>query len=494
MKKIIWSFCVIVSGFLARAEEGDLQAFFYYTSYFSVEQGPFIETYLTIIGNSAVFSKNENGKLQAKVEITILFKKEDKIADFRKYVLKSPEVDSSTASFPNFIDQQRLSLPNGHYDIELKASDMNAGKKVFDYHDVIVINYNTENCEFSGIELVESYTPTKEINILSKCGYDLVPYVSDFFPENIEMINFYTELYNADKIVKNDEIFLLRYIIESADTKKPLSDFMKFQRQKAGKLNVLLGRMPIKELPSGNYNLVVEARNRENQLLVAKKMYFQRSNPKYSIKLEDVYSLKVDETFISTVNNLDTLRDYVKCLYPISDFNEIKFAENLLNQSDILLYQQFLYGFWLKRNNTNPNGEWMKYKSSVFYVNKKYGMQIRKGYETDRGRVYLQYGAPNSINMNEHEPGNYPYEIWHYYHIGEQSNCKFIFYNPDLVGNDYRLLHSDAKGEIYDKNWQLTLAKRVIEPGYILEEGGNSGTRQIDYYGNHSFDDFKNPK
>ena len=479
---------------LARAGEGGLQAYFYYTTFYTAEQGPYVETYLTVIGNTAVFTKNENGKLQAQVEITIVFNKDEKIVNFKKYILKSPEVEINTVNFPNFIDQQRMIVPNGTYSLELKATYLNTAKKVFEYQDSLSISYNNEKCEFSGIELVENVKPSTEKNILTKCGYDLIPYVSDFFPENIDVITFYTELYNSNKVIKSDDLFLMRYIIESADTQKPLSDYMKFQRQKASDVNVLLGRMPVNELPSGNYNLVVEARNRENQLIAVKKMYFQRSNPKFSVKLEDVASTKVEGTFISTITNIDTLREYVKCLRPVSDNNEIKFADNLLNQVDIKLYQQYIYTFWLKRNSVNPESEWLSYKSKVYFVNKKYGMQIKKGYETDRGRIFLQYGPPNSMTRNEHEPTNYPYEVWHYYHIKEQSNCKFVFYNPDLVGNEYWLLHSDVKGEIYDKNLELTLSKRILKPDYILEEGGNSGNSQIDYYGNHSFDDFKNPK
>ncbi|MCX6257515.1 MAG: GWxTD domain-containing protein [Bacteroidia bacterium] len=494
MRTIILFICLLISGLAVYPATGNLKAYLYYCTFNNPEKGPFIETYITIIGNSAVFVKNGNGKLQASVEITIIFSKEDKVVDFRKYVLKSPEIEDNAVEFPNFIDQQRISLACGDYKIDLKATDQNGDKKVFEYHNTVDINYSKENIEFSGIELVESCKPSVEQNILSKCGYDLVPYVSDFFPENIEVITFYCELYNTGKVLKNDEMFLLRYLIESSETEKPMSEFMKFQRQKAENVNVLIGKMSIKELPSGNYNLVIEARNRDNQLLTVKKMFFQRSNPGYSVKMEDISALKVEGSFISLTTNRDSLKEYIKCLYPISDIKEIEFGDNLLKLGDTKLMQQFIINFWSNKNPADPAGAWMAYKIKVNAVNKNYSVQIKKGYETDRGRVYLQYGPPNSITTSDHEPNNYPYEVWQYYHIGDQSNCKFIFYNPELVGNEYWLLHSDVKGEISDKNWQLTLAKRTRSPSDILIEGADPNSSQLNNFGNHSFDNFKNPK
>ena len=86
-----------------------------------------------------------------------------------------------------------------------------------------------------------------------------------------------------------------------------------------------------------------------------------------------------------------------------------------------------------------------------------YGSSIKKGYVSDRGRVYLQYGAPDNTVRSVFSNDTYPYEIWHYYVLGNQRDKRFVFYNPELTGNDFFLLHSDAKGEIYTVNWQYKL-------------------------------------
>lgn len=57
----------------------------------------------------------------------------------------------------------------------------------------------------------------------------------------------------------------------------------------------------------------------------------------------------------------------------------------------------FLYNFFRQINPSNPNGEWAYYMENVKYVNDRYSTSIKKGYDTEMGRVYLVYGKPDKI-------------------------------------------------------------------------------------------------
>jgi hypothetical protein len=82
----------------------------------------------------------------------------------------------------------------------------------------------------------------------------------------------------------------------------------------------------------------------------------------------------------------------------------------------------------------------------------------RHGFETDRGRVYLQYGPPTELHESRFEAGTKPYEIWQYNIIpNNETNVVFVFYDDDLVSNDYHLIHSTATGEVYNEQWKLYL-------------------------------------
>jgi GWxTD domain-containing protein len=196
----------------------------------------------------------------------------------------------------------------------------------------------------------------------------------------------------------------------------------------------------------------------------------------------------IDNTFISSITDADTLADYIACLRPISNAMQTTWQDNQLKGANTKLMQQFFFNFWYNKNPQNPDESWQAYKAQVKAVDRYYGDKFTKGYTTERGRVYLQYGVPNSVNRNEHEPDAYPYEIWHYYKLKNQSNIKFVFYNPNLAGNDYRLLHSDANGELHNPNWNIELYKRNTN------DNDFDNVKREQNFGNHSQETYDNPK
>lgn len=435
-----------------QSKSSDLSVYYYYSPFYSAEVGNYIETYLTVVGNSAEFTKEENGKYKAMVEITMLFNQDGQVKEFRKYNLKSPEVND-TSSKPNFIDLQRINLKEGLYNFELKVKDLqNANSKEFVFHDIITIAHNPKEIQFSGVEYLEKFSPTKESNPLTRNGYDMVPYVADFYPSNIKNFAFYLEIYNTIVVFGEGQEFLLQYYIESISQQKPSTYYTRTKKQKAASVIPLMGEFSIDGLETGNYNFVVEIRNKENKVVSTKKSFFQRSNPKQKIQWENLDQVNVMQTFVEGITSVDTLLEYINELYPISDGADLTYAQNAIKSRDLSYMQKYFYAFWKAKNYSLPEEEWKKYKEQVDYVNKLYGSQIKKGYESDRGRVYLQYGAPNNTTQNNSSNNINPYEIWHYYIIDNQRDGVFLFYNPEIMGKDYTLIYSNAKKELCKPN------------------------------------------
>jgi GWxTD domain-containing protein len=487
MKKIIiFVFCSIISFSLSAKS---LQAYLSYTTFNSPTDGPYIETYLTVLGSSVDYVKKDNGKFQATVEIMMIFKKDGVIKDFKKTNLLSPEIDDTSKLDFTFVDQQRFLLPNGNYSVEIQLSDKNVKDAVpYKTIETLSVDFPKDSLSVSGIQLVESYKISTSPGVLTKNGYDLVPFAINFYPQKITKLTFYSEIYNTDKVFTSEtDKFIVNYYIESFETGKYLSDFYRFKKESPKSVVVLFSEFDISALPSGNYNLVIEVKNKENKAVAYNKLFFQRSNPGVQLKLSDIAAIDVSNTFADKIKNLDTLKDYVKSTYPISTQIEKSFAENHVKNSDFKILQQYFYNFWVNRNPAYPEKAWAQYAKEVEKVNLKFKTTIKRGYETDRGRVYLQYGPPNSITESVNEPSAYPYEIWHYYTLNNQKNKKFVFYNTDLVTNDYELLHSDAIGELSDPAWQMKLVKRntsTSNPDQIKGE---------DHFGGKSDDYFKNP-
>jgi hypothetical protein len=141
----------------------------------------------------------------------------------------------------------------------------------------------------------------------------------------------------------------------------------------------------------------------------------------------------------------------------------------------------------VSRKEEEPAKAWRQHKRLVDRANEEYEGTYEHGFQTDRGRVMVQYGEPDRIQKRTNKAHSYPYEIWQYYEIGRFTNKRFVFYDPDLVGNDYRLLHSDMPGELRNRRWRRDLQDRQNVMDDVDEE------RPRDHYGREVDDLFRNP-
>jgi GWxTD domain-containing protein len=486
---------VLILWALFASANAQITAYFSRCMFNTPENKPYIETYISILGKSVVFKKNAKGKFQGMVEVGVLFSQDGQIRASRKYNLLSPE-QNDTLNRPPFIDQQRFQLDTGNYELEMMITDKNISGKTFSMKEKIHVAFPETRVNISDVEMLVSFTKTEAKGPLTKNGFDLVPYTSDFYPENVTDISFYAEVYNTKTVLGENEKFLISYYIESYERKQQLSKYSVFKKETTGPVNILLSKLNIADLPSGNYNLVVDIKNKTNELVAQKKVFFQRKNPnaKIGIDVQDLAVISVENTFASRITGKDTLAECLRSLRPLASFAEKGFLDNQLKLADEKLMQQFLYNFWQSRSKLAPEEAWNKYHQDVKAVNAKFGTYNYKGYETDRGRVYLQYGPPDKRDVEPSEPNAYPYEIWVYYKLNDksglnpsQSNKQFIFYNRDLASNNYQILHSDALSEMHDANWQMKLHARTVQSNDFEHKDAP------EHFGGNAADEFKNP-
>ena len=144
----------------------------------------------------------------------------------------------------------------------------------------------------------------------------------------------------------------------------------------------------------------------------------------------------------------------------------------------------------------NPEVEWLKYKERIDYVQATFTYMRTPGIHTDRGRVYLQYGPPDYVrdeknfvsvrrlekthsgtpvqmrqtgedasNQFETESQGHvyylPYQIWRYNNLPTQ----------DANRVSYRLLNSNARGEVQDPGWERRLCRNQLGDNVVGEVG-----------------------
>lgn len=454
------------------------------------EASQYVETYMTFDKGSLVYVKGEKD-FTATISITVLFKQGESIKNYGKYSLTSPAEADTTNLNGFFMDMQRYSLPNGTYSLEVVLEDENnKAATPYKVEDQLIVDLPDKFC-FSSIIGLESYSKVNNDSQTAKNGYELIPMIMPYYPETLNKLTFYAEIYNAKKQLGDNEKYLLNTYICAFENNAKLNNFYFTKRMNAKDIDVIISSMDITNLPSGNYYLVLEARDRNNEVIGLNRYFFQRSNPNYQIDNSMLASINTDEVFSGKINDLDTIREYIRTLSPISTAVEKDYAAELVKTDDLQTMQQYFYTFWSSRNKIDPKQAWLDYYAQVQRVNASFNTLNNKGYATDRGIVFLKYGAPDRIVQSYSEPGAYPYEIWHYYTLGSQRNKKFVFMTLDIVTNDFKLIHSDAVGELNNFRWTTEIYKRTYGTYY---DYGVDNAAAPDSYGDKAKDYYDNPR
>lgn len=464
MKKLTLLFTILVSCLAMQAK--NLKALFDYKTFYAPGQGSYIETYLSVKGSSVHYRQNESGTFEAAIEVGIIIKEGDVIKYTDKYNLVGPALKDTLRPL-DFMDNKRVQLSNGDYTLELTLVDKNGSGKVFNLSQPVKTNYSNDKVAVSGIELASSFSKSERLdNMLTKNGFEIIPQVDNYYPESLDNLKFYAEIYNTNKIANTDAI-LIQYYFQNFESGKMLDNYGTAQRKNVKEVIPILSEISIKDLPSGNYELVLEVKDKSNTLLASNKVLVQRHSSVNSNSYANTYTAN---TFVQAYTDKNVLAEDIASLYPLSNAQQSAFINNQLKGADLEMMKTFFLDFWQKQDPLEPQKAWLDYKAKVDAVQKKYGTNTFKGYNTDMGRVYLSYGPPNSISKGEFEPNTYPYEIWHYNKIKTQSNKQFVFYNTDLLVKNYKLLHSDMTGEVYQPSWELIIHKMI--PSTSIDDEG----------------------
>lgn len=405
--------------------------------------------------------KKEDSLYHCGISLLILLKNESNEVVYDKFRLYTlPQTNKNNFNF-SFLDIKRYALPPGKYSVSITAQDAISDTSetyVYSFDDINIPQTFQNKVQFSSIALLDTFYTSNATNPFVKNGIHMMPLVTDFYNTGSNVLRYYTELYTDSLPYKPDDKLLIKTMLLDTDGKE-LETVAIIRKVAIAPVVPILQNLSIAKLPTGNYYLQVEAIDKNNNLLAKKLTFFQRMN----LELIDTISIETFNTatdfgkgYFDTAS-LDYLHYTVMSLVPIAPYGDITYINELGKAKDPAIIKQFIATFWKKANPLSPEYAWKKYEEQVRYAERNYSTTIEHGFQTDRGRVYLKYGAPNNIVRNK-ESASYEYEIWHYYSLANgQNNIRFVFYNPSMVNNAMQLLHSEARGEINDPQWKLKI-------------------------------------
>ncbi len=425
------------------------------TRFFGDESNVLLETYYSFRTDELSYIFND-GMFSGGINISVEIKQAENILEKDNWTVPSSAADSATVTIgKTLVGVRKYFLKSGEYDFKIIATDINDKDRVDSLRFPISISlFPTDREAISDIEICSSIKqiPKDDNNIFYKNTLEVIPNPSLLFGPGLPILYYYLEGYNLLHKESSEEYLLKTSVLDA--TGKEIITHEK-NKKRVNNSSVEIGTINTSSLKGGTYTLKITISDtvRRTAAVSAKRFFIYK--PGHIDSLHTLSSGGMVSSEYALMSDTDIHDEYEILSYIITDGEKKQFGK--LTELDAK--RKFLYDFW-KRRDIDPSTKINEYKEEymkrVEYVKQTYSASFKKGWKTDRGRVYIVYGPPDDI---ERYPSSYdaePYEIWNYNSI--QNGVIFIFIDRANQG-DYRLCHSNHRNELQDENWYNQIQK-----------------------------------
>jgi len=426
-------------------------------SFFAPGGAPYIESRIYIESKSWNSTMLKDSLVQVEVQLTaVLRNMKQELVHAERIALLSPP----SRTVGPFLHVFRWPVLPGQYLVETNATDGQNADLSVGVIDSVNVRPFLGRWVLSDLQLMQGVRPGETgINPFEKNGIYGEPVPFGVLDRMQRILNVYFESHSTDSIPSKAVYRFSLHRLRDGNVEALQSEW--FRRRKQQSVEPFLLGHDISELTTGDYRLRVELQDERGHLLDSRYCDFHRENPFW-----DRIALQI-EGRVSERNYFDSLPidrvEYgIRALHPLIEGAEGGAVNLLLKKSRDRDKRLFLFSYFAERYDTAvPAFE--KFLRHAEYVDQTFQSGFGYGFESDRGRIYMRYGIPDEVIREDREPGAFPYEIWKYNKITRsgQTNVRFLFYNPDFAGSDFRLLHSTAIGERQNRRWEIELYRNV---------------------------------
>lgn len=417
----------------------------------------YLEIYYAIKQSDLSFVSNDEDRNSAQALVNFKIYHEDSLWVNQAWRVPTYITDSTEITEANnIVDVIRYQLIPGAYQLVAQVQDLNDLAKL----DSVILDFelsefSNSKISLSDIQLASSMKKSEKDmeNDFYKNSLEVIPNPSGIYGARLPMLYYYVEAYNLNSGEISNK-YKTKCFVSNPEGDR-LGDMYSRQQNKIkiGDTSVEVGVINIAPLQTGSYHLNFIISDETGRPLdsVKKKFYAYNSIPTAKeaeiSKIDDLVALssfgRMDK------NELDKEFAYIQYIIKKEGAD---FYKNLTN---IDAKRKFLFTFWQRRDpspGTIFNEYRQDYLQKVRVASEKFKAFGREGWHTDRGRVYILYGPPDIVEPFHYTRDTKPYEIWTYYNIAGEGAAEFVF--ADITNfRDYRLLHSNKRGEIKNENW-----------------------------------------
>ena len=292
---------------------------------------------------------------------------------------------------------------------------------------------------------------------LVKEGRQVIPNPTGMYLRSLDSLMYvYSELYGLDTTHGEKNAFALRYQVKDP-IGTLISEHGPLRYEKPGQTAVINNSIDISDLEPGQYRLVFQAIDLDTrrQAMAVKE---------FMIIDAETREKPLDSADIRTMLEI--------AWYQLSEAEKLQVPNLSLNGQ-----RNFLSQFWRERDPDPTTPENPVYEEAVrryVYANQFFPSHLgKRGWQTDRGRVYMTYG-PCDEETELPMPGEGDAMlVWRYY--GIEKGVIFIFVNDEKTwADDFRLVHSDHSREITNEYWVSQLEELSPENSWRSSEYDSS--------------------
>lgn len=417
-----------------------------------------VEVYFSFTQNSLLYVKSGND-FAGIANTQIIIKDQTSSTEIfnETYGLQSVVKDTSKSNLlSRLIGQQNLTIPIGNYEISFIGFDQNNQSR----KDTIKLALNLNQFEetkssLSSLQLSSMIDKSNDkASIFYKNGLEITPNPNLLFGSNLNKLYYYIEVYFPSVDFKSDSSLVIININD-------LSGNIIYEKRKSvnikNEVYAETGLIKLDSLPTGSYLLTVSlVDNPSNKKITREKKFYI-----YNSLKKDSYALTFEKDFLQsefvTMKDDQVEDEFNKIIY-LRSTTENKDWENLKTLDD---KRKFLFNFWKRRdpNLLTPRNEARDdYFKRVKEANKLYKQSFTDGWKSDRGRIYVIYGAPTDVEKHFMETDIRNYEIWTFDYVEGGTICVFAEISTSGEGS-YFLVHSTMRNEFRDPNWLAKLKK-----------------------------------
>ena len=374
------------------------------------------------------------------------------VDSLRKWVAtKVRSVDETRRVGVRVFDVIHAYLPPGVYDVSLRVTDVES--KDYSTHStrITVPNFGqTAKLLLSDLQLAYNvrYVGDAVSSPKVKNGYFVEPNPSALFVPEDSILHFYSELYN---ITGDPQDFQVHIWVLHANG-DVIKDLGVRDVKRPGESALLTYGILVSNLqPGSTYIVALEASHGDQSTTVHKRFALQ------GFDTQARSASATGEEFTEELAEMH--RDFMAYIATADELTEYRVLS-------LQGKRRFVLEFWKRRDpdpSTATNEFFQEHARRFNLANDQFSRSLDApddGWNTDRGRTFILYGAPDEIIYSPSSIDALPWERWEYRQL--EGGSFFIFLDENNLGL-YRLVHSNKQGELQDPEWELKLEREGMD-------------------------------